>query len=148
MANIGIVLKDEISRLARKELRSDSVQLKKTATHFRSEISALKRRVAELEKHLTRVSRRVVKGDDQDDLAEPQVRVRFTAKGLRSLRKRLDLSANDFGALIGVSGQSIYKWETESAHPRAKQVQALASIRGFGKKEAAARLRELGAVKS
>jgi DNA-binding transcriptional regulator YiaG len=50
------------------------------------------------------------------------------------------LSAADFGLLIGVSGQSIYKWEDGKVRPRAKQLQAILSLRGLGKREAAERL--------
>ena len=66
--------------------------------------------------------------------------MRFVAKGLRSLRTRLGLSAGDFGTLAGVSGQSIYNWESGKAVPRKSQLAALASLRALGKREAAARL--------
>ena len=65
---------------------------------------------------------------------------RFSAKGLKSLRARLGLSAVEFGQLVGASGQSIYIWETGKAVPRASQQASLASIRGIGKREAAKRL--------
>jgi len=38
------------------------------------------------------------------------VQRRFSPARLAATRKKLGLSAADFGALIGVSGQSIYKW--------------------------------------
>jgi DNA-binding XRE family transcriptional regulator len=69
--------------------------------------------------------------------------LRFTAKGLASQRSRLGLSAHECGLLVGASGQSIYNWEDGKARPRAKHLQALAALRGMGKKEAAARLSEL-----
>ena len=46
---------------------------------------------------------------------------RFSAKGLKSLRAKLGLSAADFGQLVGASAQSIYKWESGNAVPRASQ---------------------------
>ena len=65
---------------------------------------------------------------------------RFSAKGLQARRSRLDLSAADFGKLLGVSAQSIYNWESEKARPRAEQIAKLAALRGLGKREVAARL--------
>ena len=53
------------------------------------------------------------------------------------------MSAAEFAALVGVSGQSIYKWEHGEARPRAKQLEAIAALRGMGKREAAARLEQL-----
>lgn len=43
---------------------------------------------------------------------------RFSAKGLNAQRARLELSAADFGKLLGVSAQSIHNRETEKANPR------------------------------
>ena len=65
---------------------------------------------------------------------------RFSAKGLKSLRTRLGLSALDFGKLIGASALSVYKWEGGKSRPRAKYVASIAKVRGIGKKEAAALL--------
>jgi hypothetical protein len=47
MPNIATILKAEILRLARKEVRSEVEGLKKASTLYRSEIAALKRRVPE-----------------------------------------------------------------------------------------------------
>ena len=58
----------------------------------------------------------------------------------------MGLSASDFGKLIGVTGQTVYKWERETSRPRVQQVVALASIRGMGKREVQTRLEELAKV--
>jgi len=68
--------------------------------------------------------------------------VRFAAKGLRAQRKRLGLSAADFGRLVGVSSQSIYNWEQESARPREEQIAKLVQLRALGKREARERVTE------
>ena len=74
--------------------------------------------------------------------AEPQegAAPRFSAKGLAAQRKRLGLSAAAMAKLLGVSALSVYKWESGKTRPRAKQIEAIARLRGIGKKEAAARL--------
>jgi DNA-binding transcriptional regulator YiaG len=69
--------------------------------------------------------------------------VRFTAKGLRSQRKRLELSAANYGKLIGVTGQTIYSWERETSRPRKSQLARIASLRHMGKREALAHLEQL-----
>ena len=80
-------------------------------------------------------------------VGDSAVRVRFTATGLRSQRKRLGLSAADYAQLVGVSAQSIYNWEREIARPRKEQIAVLAALRGMGKREAQARLRQLAKQK-
>jgi DNA-binding transcriptional regulator YiaG len=146
MPNIASLLKSEIARVARKEVRGETVHLKKAVSAYRSEIAALKRRAQALEQQLRRLSKRSTKaeplanGQDVDSDGQP---FRFSAKGLASHRKRLGLSAHDCGLLLGASGQSIYKWEEGEVRPRAKHMPAIAALRHMGKKEAAARLAEL-----
>jgi DNA-binding transcriptional regulator YiaG len=65
---------------------------------------------------------------------------RFSAKGLQAQRSWLELSAADFGKLLGVSAKSIYNWESEKARPRAEQIAKLGALRGLGKRAVAARL--------
>ena len=72
--------------------------------------------------------------------AAPKQKVRFVAKGLKSQRNRLGLSAADYGRLVGVSAQSVYNWELGQASPRADQVKAIPALRGIGKQESKARL--------
>ncbi|HEY0826202.1 MAG TPA: helix-turn-helix domain-containing protein [Ramlibacter sp.] len=142
MPNIAAVLKDEIARIARKEVRAQTGDFKKTSAQYRSTIAALRRRVDELERQLKRVgksSARAPQADagDEESTGTPR---RFSPARLAAQRRKLGLSAADFATLLGVSGQSVYKWEHGEARPRARQLEAIASLRGIGKREAAARL--------
>ena len=144
MANIASLLKTEISRVARKEVRADTLGLKKAVGVYRAEIAALKRRTQALELELRRLSKAHSKAapvEVQD--TQPAQKLRFTAKGLASQRQRLGLSALDCGLLVGASGQSIYNWENGKAYPRARHLPAIAALRTLGKKEVAARLASL-----
>ena len=147
MPIIASVLKAEISRIARKESRTDSDALKKTVTAHRADIAALKRRMQELERALKPVLKEVASGKPAQPGA-PSVpgdeadtgSFRFRASGMASNRKRLGLSAEDFGLLIGASGQSVYLWESGKTKPRSRSLAAIAALRGIGKREAAKRL--------
>lgn len=153
MPNIATVLKAEIARIARKELRSETEALKKAAARHRADIASLKRQIAELEKSIKAAPRRPSVAMSPASSAEGfsgrlpgGERLRFSAKGLASNRQRLGLSAASFGQLIGVSGQSIYLWESGKASPSAKYVAAIAALRGIGKREVAARLAGLASA--
>jgi DNA-binding transcriptional regulator YiaG len=143
MPDIASVLKVEIARLARKELRSETDGLKKTVASYRSEIAALKRRVQTLEKQGKRSAKAAAPAQQEDESSSTPRR--FSATRLAAQRKKLGLSASDFAALLGVSGQSIYKWEQGESRPRARQLEAIAALRGVGKKEAALRLEQMKA---
>jgi DNA-binding transcriptional regulator YiaG len=143
MPNLAAAMKDEITRLARKELRSQTEGLKKASAQYRRDIAALKRQVAELERQVSLLEGLLLKKPPVSPDSKSAARVRFTATGLRSQRKRLGLSATDYAQLVGVSAQSIYNWEREITRPRKEQIAILAALRGIGKKEAQARLRQL-----
>jgi len=140
MPNIATVLKGEISRIARKEIRSDTAVVKKASAQYRREIANLKRQVSNLQGKVSLLEKRVLR-DVPTQVAEVDAKgVRFTAKGLRSQRNRLGLSAAEYGKLVGVSGLTIYSWEKGTSRPRKTLLPMLATIRKMGKKEAQARL--------
>jgi DNA-binding transcriptional regulator YiaG len=141
MTSLGTMLKGEITRLSRKEARVQVEPLRKANAAYRRDIAELKRQVVLLQRQLTGLGRVRKQAAEQPTEAKP---TRFVAKGLRSLRARLGVSAAEFGQLVGASGQSVYNWESGKAVPRAAQMAALAEVRGLGKREAQARLAEVG----
>lgn len=145
MPNLGSVLKQEIARIARRETKSQLGAAKKASAVHRKHIAALRRQIAVLERKIATLAS-APRVPSTDAASDEEVRVRFAPKGLRSLRERLGLSAERFGRLIGVSGQSIYNWEHRVTTPRARQVQVIASVRSIGKREALARLEALDAT--
>ena len=140
MSNFSSVLRGEIARVARKEIKNAADPLRKANANYRREIAELKRQMSTLQKELRSLSKA---SRTSAVSAETASSTRFVAKGLKSLRARLGLSAADFGRLVGASSQSIYNWEAGKAVPRASQQAALASVRGLGKREAAKRLEAL-----
>lgn len=142
MPNIASVLKEEIARVARKEVRADTQPLKKSSASHRSDIAALKRRIAALEQMVKRLGKQAGAKTAAPDAGPPAGSFRFSGSGLMAQRKRLGLSAAEAGKLLGVSDQSVYKWENGKTRPRASQFAAIAALRGMSKKQAAARLAE------
>ena len=146
MPNIASLLKEEIARVARKQVRSETGALKKASSHYRSEIAQLKRRIQVLEQQLRRVARGSGRGASAPAAAEAGEdggNIRYSAKSLRSQRKRLGLSAAALAKLIGVSALSVYKWEGGNTRPRQKQIEAIAGLRHIGRRDAQKRLEEL-----
>jgi DNA-binding transcriptional regulator YiaG len=139
MPNIAALLKSEISRLSRREIRKEVLPLRRSAAAHRREIAALKRTIAALDRRAKSLAK-VAARPDNKTAASDETQTRFVAKGLVSLRKRLGLSAADLARLLGVSMQSVYNWEHKKATPRKEQVAAIAAVRSIGKKEARQRL--------
>jgi DNA-binding transcriptional regulator YiaG len=146
MPNIAALLKSEISRVARKEVRGETVALKKALGTYRTEIAALKRRAQALEQQLRRLGKSTPQAAPAVESDADASALRFSAKGLASQRRRLGLSAHECGLFLGVSAQSIYNWEEGKARPRARHLPAIAALRTLGKKAAAAHLESLRAA--
>jgi len=140
MSNIATLLKAEISRISRREIRAQVQPLRRASTSYRREIAALKREVQELRRQTSLLVKRTTKQAKAVDAEGSTPPLRFVAKGLRSLRARLGLSAPELARLLGVSDQSIYNWELKKAVPRKEQLAALATIRSLGKREVLTRL--------
>ena len=137
MSNVASVLKEEISRISRKEVRRETSTLKKSSTTHRSEIAALKRRVQNLERELRRVGRGLepaVPTAANEESVSPSTR--FSAKSMAAQRKRLGLSAAECGLLIGASAQSVYNWEEGKIRPRAQHLPAIFALRTLGRRQA------------
>lgn len=143
MPNIASILKAEISRVARKEVRTEIETLKKASVAHRASIAELRRQVSMLKKELRRVTKattRPAPASDHADESEAGTKRRFSATRLAAHRSKLGLSAASYGQLVGVSGQTIYHWEQGKARPRAAQLEGLAAVRGLGAREVAERL--------
>jgi len=129
-----------MSRVARREVRGETLALKKAVSHYRTEIAALKRRTLTLEQQLRRIHGKPAPTEAADQ--DPE-RFRFSSKGLASHRRRLGLSAAECGVLLGASDQSVHNWEQGRTQPLARHLPAIASLRGMSKKDATARLDSL-----
>src|ERR1035437_9145053 len=82
MPNIASLLKDEIVRLARRELRRELEGLRKASAQYRSDIAGLKRRVTDLEKLVSRAAKKAPGTATAQTSDESSTKIRFRAKGL------------------------------------------------------------------
>jgi DNA-binding transcriptional regulator YiaG len=144
MPNIAAVLKEEIARVARKAVRGEIESLKKTVSAQRGQIAQLKRQLQEQQRQLKQRGRAAAAGATPSEPAQSAEKLRFSAGRLAAQRKRLNLSAQDFGRLVGVTGHTVYIWESGKSRPTAEKLAAIASLRKAGKREVQARLAALG----
>ena len=145
MANIAAVLKDEIRRLARKEVKSHLVKTRRAAARYRGDIANLKRIVRLQERKLAALQALQAKQPAAEAASEDAAPgSRFSARSVLAQRKRLKLTAAQYAALLGVSAQTVYLWERGKVRPKASQFAALVSARSLGRREAIARLDQPG----
>ena len=164
MASLANTLKEEISTLARREVRRQTAPADKAMARCARDIAALKREIQALEHDLASlgtpqpgptVSKKKKSGRASPNRraarkvsatsasAKPSPRSQFSGEALKAHRERLGLSADNYGKLLGASGLSIYNWEQGKTRPRKSSVDAWTAIRRIGKREAARRLASL-----
>ena len=142
MPNLATTLKHEITRLARKEVRALTTSTKQASARHRREIAELKRLVQDLSRRLV-----YLEGQEKNRVSKLTTQpkgtangARFSPKWVRSHRERLDLSAADYAALVGVSALTIYNWEHGKTRPGEPQLASLVEVKKLGKREAWNRL--------
>ncbi len=97
-------LREEIIRLARKEIRLLVSPLKKSNLELRRTVSALNKKVAALEKRAHFLERQETRRLKSAPKPRQDKEVRFSAQWVMNDRDRLGLSAKNYGLLVGVAG--------------------------------------------
>jgi DNA-binding transcriptional regulator YiaG len=148
MSNLAKVLRDEISRISRRETKNSIEGIGKSHKGLKEMVADLKARVLLLEKGNKSlvVAMRRYQAEQPEKAPEEEKKVRLTSRGIRSLRSRLRLSQADFGKLVGTTPYAVYLWEKKEGglKLRDKTRKALLSIRGLRAGEARTQLGEIG----
>jgi DNA-binding transcriptional regulator YiaG len=146
MPNVMMVLKEEIARIARKEAKAAVAPVRKPVPQLKRSVAELKKRMAALESANKILQGLLTKMGSAMPTPTPELpgRVRLTAKGIRSLRRKLRLSQEDFAKLVGVTAQAVYLWERKQGglKLRKETTASLLAVRRMTGTEAAARLAE------
>ncbi len=134
MPNVAQVLKEEISRLARKEIRASCDPLRKQVQSLRRTVRTQQETIDKLERALSKMTAT----DTGTSLYAPaqekeqSSRARVTPASIRRHRLRLGLSQAQLGGLLNVSTNTIVRWEQGSSKPRVQHRTALLRLRGLG----------------
>jgi DNA-binding transcriptional regulator YiaG len=147
MPNIAKMLKDEMQRISRKEVKAATASLRQDVVTLKRTAADHKRRIAQLE----RLNRQLIARSDKRGGSLTRVSVeevekaRISGKMIRSIRKRLGLSQADFAKLVSVSAQSVFQWEHKAGRLdfRGQTKTAILSLRKLKKKEALAQLEKM-----
>jgi len=132
-------LQSEIARVARKEIRKELDTIKRVNASQRKYIADLRRELSDLQKEVKQLEKSSgrsapVKTEDTDQ------RFWITGKGVRSLRNRLGLTQVEFAQLVGITQQTVVRWEKNDGKItlRGEAVRSrLQEVRTMGKKDVA-----------
>jgi DNA-binding transcriptional regulator YiaG len=142
MPNIGALLKEEFSRLARRVSRQADAKLKKDIVFLKHQVAELKRTTLQFKRNNEKLM-----ADLKDRLVAPPTatqkdleHARISPRLIRVGRARLGLSREDFAKLVGVSAGAVVAWEGGRSKPREEARKALIAVRKLGKRDARWRL--------
>ena len=139
MSDLVKVLKAEIGRIGRKEAKALVSPVRGSTAKLRKSVGNMEERLAALDAEVKRLGT-ILKTFKQQPTVAPEEakKVRFTAKGVRSLRARLGLTREEFAQLAKTSSQAIYLWEhkTGALRMRPQALAALISLRELGARDA------------
>ena len=147
MPNVGQVLKEEISRIARKEIRTTCDLLRKQVQTLRRTVRDQHETIVKLEKSLAKMVEQTASQTGTGLYApaaeaEQETRARVTPASIKRHRHRLGLSQAQLGEVLSVSTNSIVRWEQGTSQPRVQYRTALLRLRDMGVRQVRSILEE------
>ena len=138
MPNLNQIFREEISRLARREVKQIVEPLQKQIRDLRGKVQEQRRELKKLEKELAG------KADKERVIAPRTVSeeddVRIHKGSVKKHRERMGISQREMALLLDVSPLTISNWETDKSSPSGENRLAFAELRGMGVREVWQRL--------
>ena len=136
MGKIEGIIKSEIMRLAKREIRKISVPLGRDVRSLKSAVSQLRRAVLTLQRIKAIQQKELEKGKKPLEAAPEEVKVsRFSPRLIRSLRGHLGITQKELAILTGVTVGAIHQWESGQFKPSMKKKAVMVAIRKLGRRE-------------
>ncbi|MBK8285624.1 MAG: helix-turn-helix transcriptional regulator [Ahniella sp.] len=123
--NLGAVIKQEIQRLARREVGNVVKELRGTLKKQRAEIIALKKAVRQAARRPVGRPRAEAVEHSSDDGKQ----LRFSPKRLAQMRAKKDITLGELARLTETSAPTLTKWLSGASRPSPEQLQKISWIR-------------------
>ena len=145
MPNLATLLKEEISKIVRKEVQDQVRELQKTVREQRDALARLEKQSGPAKAKAAAKPAAAAK----PTAAEPAAKVRKAPAGtgdkrkqirispntIKKHRRRLKLSQAELGELLNVSTNTVLRWEAGTSKPRGKHLPGLGQLRSMGLRE-------------
>ena len=147
MPTLAALLKEEISKIAHKEVQDQVRELKKTVREQRDAIARLEKQIGPAKTKTKAKAKAKAKAEPAAAKPAPAAKVskeptgdkrkqpRIAPDTIKKHRKRLKLSQADLGKLLNVSTNTVLRWEAGTSKPRGKHLPELAKLRSLSLRE-------------
>ena len=134
MGKVGSIIKSEIIRLAKREMRKLSVPLGRDVRSLKNTVSQLRKSVLAIERFVVQKQKELSKREIRLEAPPEELKKsRFSPRLIRSLRKKLRITQKELAVLAGVTVGAVQKWETGKFRPKNDKRAALVGLKKLGR---------------
>ncbi len=136
MGKLGVTIKSEIVRLAKREMRKTSVPLGRDVRLLKSAVSQLRKTVLALERFAAQQQKELKKRKIPLEATPEEVKKsRFSPALIRSLRESLGISQKELAILTGVTIGAVHQWEIGKFKPKDEKKSVMVGLRKLGRRD-------------
>jgi DNA-binding transcriptional regulator YiaG len=136
MAKFETIIKSEMVRLAKREVRKTSVPLGRDVWSLKSAVSQLRKAVLALQRITANQQKELEKRGMPLEAAPEEVNVaRLSPRLIRSLRGHLGITQKDLSVLTDVTVGAVHQWESGQFKPSTKKKAVMVALRKLGRRE-------------
>jgi DNA-binding transcriptional regulator YiaG len=134
LGKLETTIKSEIQRLAKREIRSTFIPLRREVRTMRLRLSDLSKNFSVLDR-LAKEQLQKVPKKELEATPEEVKAARLTPDRIRRLRKKLAISMRELGILTGSSLSAVVSWESGKFKPKGEKKAVLVALRKVRKRE-------------
>jgi len=145
MGKVEGIIKSEIVRLARREIRKISVPLGRDVWSLKSAVSQIRKAVLTLQRITASQQKELDKGKTPLEATPEEVKEsRFSPRLIGSLRRHLGITQKELAILTGVTVGAAHLWEIGKFKPSMKKKAVMVALRKLSRREVRKLLEEKG----
>ena len=149
MAKFETIIKSEIVRLAKREVRKIAVPLGRDVRYLKSVVSQLRKAVLTLQRITASQQKELEREKKPLEAAPEEVKLsRFSPRLIRSLRRHLRITQKELAILTGVTVGAVHQLESGQFKPSMKKKAAIVALRKLGRREVGKLLEDKAAQKA
>ena len=136
MSKLETIIKSEIVRLAKREIRKISVPLGRDVRSLKSAVSQLRKAVLTVQRITATQQKELERGKMPLEAAPEEVKMsRFSPRLVRSLRGHLGITQKELAILTDVTVGAVHQWESGQFKPSMKKKAVMVALRKLGRRE-------------
>jgi DNA-binding transcriptional regulator YiaG len=136
MGKLGVTIKSEIVRLAKREVRKTLVPLGRDVRLLKGAVSHLRKTVLALERFAAQQQKELEKRKIPLEATTEEIKVsRFSPRLIRSLRGHLGITQRELAILTGVTVGAAHHWESGKFKPNINKKAVMVALRKLRRRE-------------